>query len=71
MSSKRPKENKQLCLALECAPSLKGAQDNVVCGVAQQCAPATVLTFPDKFQQTPSFRERVLQDLVRNRVMVD
>jgi hypothetical protein len=71
MSNKRPKEYKQLSLEFECVPSQTGSQDALVPPNAQQLELANVITFPTKIRRNLSFRERVMQELVRNRVMVD
>lgn len=67
MSNKRHKENNQLSLTLELPMQ-----------AAQACpgdAPvlqrsASVIGFVSRQSQSPSFRERVIQDLMKTRVMV-
>lgn len=68
MNNKRHKENNQLSLTLE----LPFQTSQVVCSTVapMQQRSAGVIAFPAYQSQGPSFRERVIQDLMKTRVMV-
>ena len=68
MSNKHPKENSQLSLTLEFSSRSSEAQST---GSMAPNPVANVIAFPGRQEPSgPSFRERVMQDLMRNRVMV-
>lgn len=68
MNNKRHKEDNQLSLTLE----LPGETARVACPAvsAIQQRSAGVIAFPNTQFHAPSFRERVIQDLMKTRVMV-
>lgn len=68
MNNKRHKENNQLSLALE-LPT-QAAQVACPTGSPVKQRSAGVIAFPARQSQGPSFRERVIQDLMKTRVMV-
>jgi hypothetical protein len=68
MSNKRHKDNNQLSLALELpieAPKVESAK-----ALAPQRKSANVIAFSARQSSVPTFRERVVQDLMKTRVMV-
>lgn len=68
MNNKRHKVNNQLSLALEISPqSVQSACSTVAHG---QQRSAGIIAFPTRQLQWSSFRERVIQDLRKTRVMV-
>lgn len=68
MSNRHPKENNQLSLTLEFDSRSLETQPTV--SVARSPS-ASVIAFPSRPESNgQSFRERVIQDLMRNRVMV-
>lgn len=68
MNNKRQETNRQLSLGLE-IPN----EQSAVAAVCSQptVSMADVLLFPSERSTGKSFRERVREDLVRNRVIVD
>jgi len=68
MNNKHHKGNNQLSLALE----LPSQFTQVVCPTVSpiQQRSGSVIAFPTRQSQVPSFRERALQELVKTRVMV-
>lgn len=68
MNSKRHKENNQLSLTLELPTQATELARLPVAQVHQSLA--GVIAFPSRQTQGASFRERVIQDLMRTRVMV-
>lgn len=68
MNNKRYKVNKQLSLTLEFPPQNVQSVCSTVVPVQQRSA--GVIAFPARQSQGASFRERVIQDLMRTRVMV-
>lgn len=69
MNKKRPKEYSQLSLALEFS-SQPEKTVRLVTKTESQLS-ASVIAFPSQRTQAASFRERVIQDLMRNRVTVE
>lgn len=68
MSNKHHKENNQLSLMLEFGSR---ASEALSADRVARSPVASVITFPGRqVSSSPSFRERVIQDLMRNRVMV-
>ena len=70
MNRKRHGENKQLSLTFELP--LQMSQVVVVCSTVSlmQQRSASVISFPADQSQRLNFRERVIQDLIKTRVMV-
>lgn len=68
MNSKRHKENNQLSLTLELPQQATQSVCSTVAPVQQRSA--GVVAFPNRQAQGPSFRERVVHDLMKTRVMV-
>lgn len=68
MNSKRHKENNQLSLTLE----FSSQTSQVVCSTAPLTPQrsASVIAFPTYQSQGSNFRARVIQDLMKTRVMV-
>ena len=71
MKSKRRKENSQLSLVLELPSAWQNSKASVPAGVAESVTVAKIIAFPSSKPRNSGFRERVIQDLIRNRVMVD
>lgn len=69
MNNKHRKGNNQLSLTFEA--SGKAAEATRAGRIEQRSSGATVIAFPSPKPSAPSFRERVIQDLMRNRIMVD
>jgi hypothetical protein len=67
MSNKRHKENNQLSLTLELP--MQATQAHSANAPVQQRS-ASIVAFASRQTQSPSFRERVIQDLMKTRVMV-
>ena len=69
MRNKHHKANNQLSLALEhiCRPT-DLPQPN---GILDRTVLTNVINFPSRSPSAPSFRERVIQDLIRNHVTVE
>ncbi len=68
MSNKHQEKNRQLSLGLE----VLSEQSAVVVDRSQPAdSMADILLFPTERSTGKSFRERVREDLVRNRVIVD
>lgn len=68
MSKKQYRESNQLSLALEyCSGSIGDATRPLK---TAQCLSATLIQFPAVQSKGTSFRERVIQDLVKSRVMI-
>jgi hypothetical protein len=68
MSNKRHKDNNQLSLALDLpvqAPKIESAK-----ALAPLRKSANVIAFSSRQASVPTFRERVVQDLIKTRVMV-
>lgn len=68
MNNKRHKVNNQLSLTLELPPQNVQSACSIVASVQQRSA--GVIAFPARQSQGTSFRERVIQDLMKTRVMV-
>ena len=68
MNNKRHKANNQLSLALEIPPQDGRSTCSASATVKQHSA--TVIALPARQSPDTSFRERVVQDLIRTRVMV-
>ena len=68
MSNKRHKENNQLSLTLELP--MQAPQAMCPANPPVQQRSASVVAFTPRQSQSPSFRERVIQDLLKTRVMV-
>lgn len=68
MNNKRHKENNQLSLTLELPQQTTQSVCSTVVPAQQRCA--GVVAFPTRQAQGPSFRERVIHDLMKTRVMV-
>jgi hypothetical protein len=68
MNSKRHKENNQLSLTLDLPTQAIEASRPII--PQAQTKWAGVVPFPIRQPQVASFRERVMQDLMRTRVMV-
>lgn len=68
MSNKRHKENNQLSLTLELP--MQAPQAMCPANIPVQQRSASVVAFTSRQSQSPSFRERVIQDLMKTRVMV-
>lgn len=68
MNNKHHKENNQLSLVLELPQQPFRGACSVLPSVQQR--PASIIAFPVSQFQGLSFRERVIQDLVRNHIMV-
>ncbi len=71
MKSKRQNENSQLSLTLELPSARQDSKASAPASVAELTPVAKIFAFPIQQPSTQSFRERVIQDLIRNRVMVD
>lgn len=69
MNSKHHRDTNQLSLTFEA--SGKAVEAARAGGIEQRSSGARVIAFPSPKHSAPSFRERVIQDLMRNRVMVD
>lgn len=69
MNNKHRKGNNQLSSTFEA--SGMAAEAARVGGIEQRSSVATIIAFPSPKPSAPSFRERVIQDLMRNRIMVD
>lgn len=69
MSNKHHEANSQLSLALEhvCRPT-DLPQPN---GVVDPTVLTNVINFPSRLPSAQTFRERVIQDLIRNHVTVE
>lgn len=68
MNNKRHKENNQLSLTLELPTQPAQVAPSPVAPVHQRSA--GVIAFPTSQVQGPNFRERVIQDLMKTRVIV-
>ena len=68
MNNKRHKANNQLSLMLEIPPQNVQSACSTVAPVQQRSA--GIIAFPTRQSQGTSFRERVIQDLRKTRVMV-
>jgi len=68
MNNKHRKDSKQFSLMLEPAPEKTGPESPAFALV--QLKSASVIVMPSVQDQRPSFRERVVQDLLRTRVIV-
>lgn len=67
MNNKRHKENNQLSLTLELPMQVTQAHP---ANTPVQLRSASVISFASRQSQSTSFRERVIQDLMKTRVMV-
>ena len=66
MNNKRNKDNKQLCLTLRLPPE---KTETKKASLLQQSVDKSVV-MPPVNDKRPTFRERVIRDLVRTRVMI-
>ncbi len=69
MNGRRHKENKQLSLTFE--SSCQSPSPVQMVERTERMALACVIPFPSRKISTSNFREKVIQDLIRNRVMVE
>ena len=68
MNNKQKKINKQLSLGFESKNTQsKTANNNTVTAAFK----GSILSFPSKQDNISSFRKRIKEDLVRNRVIID
>lgn len=67
MNNKRHKVNNQLSLTLDPLQTTQASSPTVV---PMQQRPASVIAFPIRQSHVPNFRERVIQDLMKTRVVV-